>query len=367
MEAGHDIGDPTRASFLTSVLDYELPASFVAQQPAARREDASLLIVDRRSGTLHDGRIADLPQLLRPGDLLVLNDTKVLAAKFTALRATGGVVPGLFIAAEQSGHWRVMLQGSRRLRTGELLTVPAVVGDPVTLTLEHNFGEGEWRVRVAPDDAPEEILTRIGRTPLPPYIRRDNDAPMSEAEDRARYQTVYASRPGAIAAPTAGLHLTDTLLQRLRDAAVETAFVTLHVGVGTFKPITAHDLSRHEMHVERYELTERAADAVRDCRKRHGRTIAVGTTSVRVLESAASGPVDDRLVQARCGNASLFIYPPFEFRVVDALLTNFHLPRSTLLALVMAFAGVELTRRAYRHAIDQGYRFYSYGDAMLIQ
>ena len=366
MPGDQDTSDAARASFATSDLDYELPPSFIAQQPAARRDDARLLVVDRATGNVRDDHIAELPRLLRPGDLLVLNDTKVLAAKFTARRATGGAIPGLFVAVEEAGRWRVMLQGSRRLHVGERLTVATTTGDPVALTLEEDFGEGQWRVHVTPGGTPEETLDRIGQTPLPPYIRRGTDAPMTDAEDRTRYQTVYARRPGAIAAPTAGLHLTDPLLQRIREAGVETAFVTLHVGVGTFKPIAVDDLSRHDMHAERYELPEQVADAVRACRRRNGRVVAVGTTSVRVLESAASESIEDRVVELQRGSTNLLIYPPYRFRVVDALLTNFHLPRSTLLALVMAFAGMDLTRRAYQHAIDVRYRFYSYGDAMLI-
>lgn len=367
MEADHDFNDAARPSFATSDLDYELPASMIAQEPAACREDARLLVVGRQTGRLRDDCIADLPRMLRPGDLLVLNDTKVVPAKFNAKRATGGRVPGLFIEEEGPNTWRVMLQGSGRLRVGESLTASATKDEEVLLELEAGYGDGQWRVRVDPPGTVEEILDRIGQTPLPPYIHRDADAPMSDAEDRSRYQTVYAQTPGAIAAPTAGLHLTETLIERTREAGVETAFVTLRVGVGTFKPITVDNLARHEMHAERYELTQHVAGAVQACRQRKGRVIAVGTTSVRVLESAAEGPIEERLVRGQRGSTDLFIYPPYEFRVVDALITNFHLPRSTLLALVMAFAGIETTRRAYRHAIDKQYRFYSYGDAMLIQ
>ena len=361
------IADGGRAAFDVHELDYPLPESRIAQHPASRREEARLLIVNSSTGGVRDGWVVELPELLRPGDLLVLNDTKVLPAKFTARRQTGGTIPGLFVHEERPGVWRVMLQGSRRLRVGETLAVTPEVGKLVLLKLEEDCGEGLWQVGVDADGTTEEILKRIGRTPLPPYIRRDAQAyPEADLEDRNRYQTVYARTPGAIAAPTAGFHLTDELLEQTVALGVKTTFVTLHVGLGTFKPVSVDCLSEHVMHRERFELPGQAAEAVRECRKRGGRVVAVGTTSVRVLESAATGPVQDRLVAAQRGSADLFIYPPYVFRVVDALLTNFHLPRSTLLALVMAFAGIDTIRRAYRHAIEQEYRFYSFGDAMLI-
>jgi S-adenosylmethionine:tRNA ribosyltransferase-isomerase len=234
------------------------------------------------------------------------------------------------------------------------------------LTLEASYGQGYWRVVVDQAGPAEQVLERIGETPLPPYIHRDPGQSGADEADRSRYQTVYAVKPGAIAAPTAGLHLTDALLDRLRAGGVETAFVTLHVGVGTFKPIGVDQAAQHVMHAERYEVTSEAEEAVRACRARGGRVVAVGTTTVRVLESAAADDTDDRLIRPGSGSTELFIYPPYRFHVVDGMLTNFHLPRSTLLAMVMALAGVETVRRAYRHAVDQRYRFYSYGDAMLI-
>jgi len=346
-------------------LDYVLPPDLIAQTPAARREDARLLIVDRATSGLRDGSIVDLRELLRPGDLLVLNNTKVLPAKFTARRKTGGAVPGLFVEEDRPGLWRVLLEGSKRLRIGEVLTVEAYQGPPVSLELLARDEGGHWNVRVEAEGSVEQILERIGQTPLPPYIRRTVADRAADAIDRDRYQTVYAQRPGAVAAPTAGLHLTEPLLDRLRDRGVDIAFVTLHVGLGTFKPITANDLSRHVMHAERYELPQETAEAVKECRRCGGHVVAVGTTTVRVLESSLAAN-DTRIVRPGRGSTTLLIYPPYQFRVVDALLTNFHLPKSTLLALVMAFAGAERTRRAYAHAVEQRYRFYSFGDAMLI-
>jgi S-adenosylmethionine:tRNA ribosyltransferase-isomerase len=361
-------GDNTpRPGFPLAELDYELPPELIAQHPLPQRDGSRLLVVDRAADDFHDVHIGDFPERLEPGDLLVLNDTKVLPAKFTAFRVTGGRIGGLFVEQEQPGRWRVLLEGSRRLRVGESLTASkGGIETEVTLRLLESCGQGLWRVEVPTDESLEVTLERIGITPLPPYIRRGANEAADDLHDRCRYQTVYAKRPGAVAAPTAGLHLTDVLLDAVRAQGVETVFVTLHVGVGTFKPIDADDLTQHVMHAEQYELSADVEHAVKSCRHRGGRVIAVGTTSARVLESAATGPAPERLVRASSGATDLFIYPPYRYRVVDALLTNFHLPKSTLLALVMALAGVERIRAAYRHAIANRYRFYSYGDAMLI-
>ncbi len=359
--------DNEEACFTLADLDYALPDGLIAQQPLPRRDASRLLVLDRTTGRLHDSRIRELPTLLEAGDLLVLNDTKVLPAKFTARRATGAQMGGLFVREIRSGQWEVMLEKSRRLRVGESLTLTGREQDgPVTLELLESTGPGFWRVGIEAQGPALEILSRVGVTPLPPYIRRQEGGAPNDNEDRSRYQTVYARNPGAIAAPTAGLHLSNEILDEIHARRVETMVVTLHVGVGTFKPIEVANVSQHHMHAEWYELKPEAADAVQRCRRRGGRVVAVGTTSVRVLETAAGGP-DARTVQASSGNTALFIFPPYRFRVVDALLTNFHLPKSTLLALVMGFAGVGNTRLAYRHAIEQGYRFYSYGDAMLIR
>lgn len=355
------------SGFPLTELDYDLPPELIAQHPLSKRDESRLLVIDRSSDGVRDSKIGDLPALLEPGDLMVLNDTKVLPAKFTARRATGGHIGGLFVEEEQPGRWCVLLEGSRRLRVGESLTATKGASHTgVTLRLLESCGQGFWKVEVDADGSLEAILARIGVTPLPPYIRRGSMDEAADAVDRQRYQTVYARNPGAIAAPTAGLHLTDVLLDAIRARGIEATFVTLHVGVGTFKPIDANDLTQHVMHAEHYELSVEAEHAVQRCRRRGGRVVAVGTTSVRVLESAASGSVPERLVHASSGPTALFIYPPYRYRIVDALLTNFHLPKSTLLALVMAFASVETIRSAYQHAIAKRYRFYSFGDAMLI-
>ncbi len=352
------------SAFELADLDYALPDELIAQHPLPARDASRLLVLDREAGALRDSRFGALPEWLRPGDLLVLNDTGVLPARFTARRETGGRIGGLFIKEEQPGMWRVLLENSKRLRIGETLSLRGGEGEEtVRFDLIEAHRAGQWRIRVEPCGPAGEILARVGRTPLPPYIRRSAEDPVTDGEDRLRYETVYARHPGAIAAPTAGLHFTDSMLDDLRARGIETATVTLHVGVGTFNPIRVSHLSQHVMHDEWYELNTEAARAIERCRQRDGRVVAVGTTTVRVLESAAT---NDRLVQPHTGMTDIFIYPPYRIRVVDALITNFHLPGSTLLALVMAMAGPAPVREAYRHAVAQRYRFYSFGDAMLI-
>lgn len=361
------------APFMRADLEYVLPDALIAQQPLAKRDASRMLVLHRATGEIHDAGVVDLLGHLRPGDLLVLNDTKVLPAKFQARRATGGKVNGLFETEEKPGTWRVMLAGSRRLRAGERLTATAANDRTITLTLIEDYGSGRWRIEVEAEGSAEDVLTQFGQTPLPPYIKRGGKLENFDAVDRARYQTVYAKKPGAVAAPTAGLHLTEPLLAEVGRKGIDVAFVTLHVGAGTFNPIRSQDLSNHEMHSEWYALSVDTAKAVTRCKERGGRVVAVGTTSVRVLETSAKGSADGCTVEAGEGMTDLFLFPDSpsapakRFGVVDLMLTNFHLPGSTLLALVMAFGGVDAVRRAYTHAIEHGYRFYSYGDAMLIE
>lgn len=366
--------------FSIADLDYDLPPERIAQQPAPERDAARLLVLDRASESLLDLGIRDLPDLLRPTDLLVLNDTKVLPARFHTRRRSGGVVSGLFVREESLGVWHVLLEGSRRLKHEESLRVECGRECAVELCITERLGDGLWRVTVEGDCGGQpaagvpaaDVLARIGETPLPPYIRRPATDPVTcdrsatgDGVDRDRYQTVYARQAGAVAAPTAGLHFTEALLERLRGRGVETSWITLHVGPGTFKPISADDLGQHAMHSEWYQLPAATAAAIAACRARRGRVVAVGTTSVRVLETCAEALVQPE-PKEQSGETDIFIYPPYRFRAVDGLLTNFHLPRSTLLALVMAFAGTARIREAYAHAMEEGYRFYSYGDAMLI-
>jgi S-adenosylmethionine:tRNA ribosyltransferase-isomerase len=337
-------------------FDYHLPAELIAQEPCAQRDRSRLLLVRRNDGILGHRSFADLPELLDPRDLLILNDTRVVPARLVGRRSkTGGKWEGLFLRELPGGEWELMAQTRGRLLPGEMIEI-----DPGHLSIQliRKTGEGHWLVRPEQAGPTLQLLEAHGRTPLPPYIRKGIASP----EDAERYQTVFARQPGAIAAPTAGLHFTHKIFSDLRAREIAWAFVTLHVGQGTFQPIQLDDYRRHQMHREWGELSEATAREILNCRQRGGRVVAVGTTSVRVLESvAAAGPIRPWL-----GETDLFIYPPYSFKAVDALVTNFHLPKSSLLLLVNAFAGVELTERAYMTAIAEKYRFYSYGDAMLI-
>ena len=353
------------SGFSIQNLDFELPEELIAQHPTERREDARLMVLRRKTREIVHAAIPQLGDWLHPHDLLILNDTKVLPARFLARRRTGGAVPGLFLEEMQPGKWRILLQGSARLRSGETIAIVDRAGETLALRLGRPLGPGEWIVEIEPAGDAESLLARFGQTPLPPYIRRPPGGGADEESDRDRYQTVYARRAGAVAAPTAGLHLTSAFLDTLRDRGVDCAFVTLHVGVGTFKPIVVDCLADHTMHEEWFDLPAATEEAVRNCRALGGRVVAVGTTSARVLESAAQPGTNH--VAARTGRTSIFIHPPQHLAVVDALLTNFHLPRSTLLAMIMALAGVEFVRGAYEQAVANRYRFYSYGDAMFVE
>ncbi len=356
-----------------SDFDYTLPPEAIAQEPARPRDASRLLVLDRRTGATAHHRFRDLPRLLRPGDLLVLNDTRVVPARFTARRATGGRIEGCFLRALADGRWEVLLAGRGRLRPGETLrVVDRRDRTRARFHLEERDEGGLWRVRPAgpreessgaagaPD--PLRLLSAVGRPPLPPYIRRRPGDPRT-ARDRRAYQTVYARRAGAVAAPTAGLHFTPRVFRALEARGIRRATVTLHVGLGTFQPVRTERPAEHRMHEEWFEVSEAAAAAVNRARAEGRRVVAVGTTTVRTLETVARP--DGTVVPAR-GTTDLFIYPPYRFRVVDAMITNFHLPRTTLLMMVSAFAGRERVLAAYREAVRLGYRFYSYGDAMLI-
>jgi len=345
----------------TEELDYYLPSELIAQRPAPQRSDSGLLVLDRNTGDIIDSRFDRLGDFLQPGDCLVLNDTKVLPARFFARRATGGKVEGLFLTEAAPGVWDVMLKGTRRLRQGDTLHLKDRSRcDSCKAVLLEKKDRGRCLLKVDAAGDAQAVLDEIGFPPLPPYIKRDDDPAAAEA-DRLRYQTVYAGVNGAVAAPTAGLHFTEALIERLRQGGMEFARVTLHVGAGTFKPVTAENLDDHEIHAEGFSIDARNAEKINAARDKDARIIAVGTTSTRTLETLP-GP----RIEAASGTTTLFITPGYRFKFIDAMVTNFHLPRSTLLALVAAFAGLEKTLAAYRHAIEQRYRFYSYGDAMLI-
>jgi len=340
--------------------DYPLPPELVAQAPLADREASRLLVVDAGADAIVHDRFRRLADHLRPGDLLVLNDTRVTPARIPLLRVSGGRVDGMLLgSADGNGLLHALLRPNRRLTPGEELRVGD--GEALGIRLERPVDGGGWLVRSVGGSA-EDLLRRSGRAPLPPYIRRDKVCDARDEEDLARYQTVYARDPGAVAAPTAGLHFTHEMLEGLAARDIHHAFVTLHVGAGTFLPVRADDISKHRMLAERFRVPASVGERLRETRRRGGRVVAVGTTTCRALEaaSASDGGGD------RTGETDLFIRPGYRFREVDLLLTNFHLPRSTLLMLVAAFAGLDRVHRAYREAIERGYRFLSFGDAMLL-
>lgn len=347
--------------------DYHLPPELVAQEPLRNRVDARLMIVDRAEQRIGHAHIRDLGDYLRRGDRVVLNDTKVIPAQLRGERMlTGGRWQGLFLGLLPDGDWLLVCKTRGTIKPPEPVTLVDREGRPAAkLWLVERLSDGQWRARL--DEAEEllPLLDRIGRVPLPPYIRGGH---MVDS-DVERYQTVFARDPGAVAAPTAGLHFTPQLLRSIAQGGVEFSAVTLHVGLGTFRPIETEDPADHPMHAERATLSEAAAREINETRAAGGRIVAVGTTVVRVLESAAAvqqAKGDGPQLQRYSGDTRLFIRPPYQFLATDALLTNFHFPRTTLLLLVQAFGGTELIRRAYETAIAEQYRFYSYGDAMLV-
>lgn len=350
----------------TKDFDYKLPSSLIAQQPAADRAQARLMVVSRSTGALLHRRVADFPTLFQRNDLMVLNDTRVIPARvFGQKPKTGGKVEVLFIEECAPDVWKTFLRSSRRPQSGEtfllaegrIMAEVCSVGERGTALLKLRY-EGDLL----------HILEKAGVPPLPPYIKRpkvlnSETARRERLLDQERYQTVYARVPGAIAAPTAGLHFSSDLLARLENGGVQFAKVTLHVGPGTFVPVCCDRVEEHKIDSERFMVEPQAARLINEALAAKRRIIAVGTTVVRTLETAAT---ENGSIEAKSGRTDLFIYPPFRFRVVRALLTNFHLPRSSLLMLVSAFAGHELIRHAYEAAIKEQYRFYSYGDCMLI-
>ncbi len=340
--------------------DYELPRHLVAQHPLAQRSDARLMLVDRASESISHHHIRDLPELLRRGDCLIVNDTRVIPARLVGFRSqSGGRWEGLFLSADAGGNWRLLAKTRGKLVAGEQISLVDMRHREVfRIRLLLKEPDGCWIATPEVAGDAVSLLEQVGRVPLPPYIRGGE---MIDA-DRQRYQTIFATADGAVAAPTAGLHFTQELLQRLERSGVGQARVTLHVGLDTFRSVTADTLDEHVMHSEWCRITPEAVQIVRQARAAGGRAVAVGTTSVRVLETASRS---GQLTPFE-GPTDLFIRPPFQFHATDALLTNFHLPRTTLLVLVRTFGGDALVRRAYHEAIAEEYRFYSYGDAMLI-
>jgi S-adenosylmethionine:tRNA ribosyltransferase-isomerase len=337
----------------TSDYEYQLPPELIAQTPVEPRDASRLMVLERRSGNIQHARFFQLGEFLRPGDLLVLNETRVIPARLFGRKESGGSVELLLLRRLDETIWEALV-GGKGLKEGRRIEVT----DGPAAEIIREFGGARRLVRFT--EPIEEYLGKAGHAPLPPYIH----TPLTDPE---RYQTVYARTSGSAAAPTAGLHFTPTLIENLKAQGVRFAYVTLHVGLDTFAPVTEEDPETHRIHTEWCELNKFSVDLIRQARSGGGRIVAVGTTTVRTLESAALQAKGDQLVTEFSGSTDLFILPGFQFRVVDAMITNFHLPRSTLIMLVCAFAGRAQTLAAYEHAKRSGYRFYSFGDAMLIE
>ncbi len=341
-------------------LDYPLPPGLIAQTPAADRSASRLLHYRRGDRSVEHRMFVDLPTLLKPTDLLVMNDARVTPARFMLVKPTGGRIEGLFVEQRAAGRAYVMLKNLEPMHPEHRLTFEREpeMGVHIITKLEG----GLFEIQLEADESLVSVLDRVGRMPLPPYIKREKGSDERDESDRSRYQTVYANTPGSIAAPTAGLHFTPEVFAQLDAMGVERAFVTLHVGLGTFKPIEAPTLEEHVMHIERYALSDTTCEAINRAKREARRVVVVGTTSARVLESQPPG-----VLRPHEGQTQLLIKPPYEWKHVDALITNFHQPRSTLIALVAAFMDLDEQRRIYREAVEKKYRFFSYGDAMFIE
>ena len=341
---------------LVSEFDFDLPLDLIAQYPASERDLSRLMVLDRRNKTISDDSFRGIASHLLPGDLLVMNDTRVIPARIFGKKETGGKVEIFLLRRKNcaSECWNCMIKASKGLKIGSSI----FLDETMTAKILERVDAETWLVEFEGKESFSIWLDQQGHVPLPPYLQRKDIK-----QDRERYQTVYASTPGAVAAPTAGLHFTDGLLAELAALGIKTAFLTLHTGLGTFKPVRVDRVEDHRIHTENYCLPTVTAEQVRAAKEEGRRVVAVGTTVARTLEFAAE---NDGTVRAGDGEANIFIYPGYKFKVVDALITNFHLPKSTLLMLLSAFAGKKFTDEAYSYAISRGYRFYSYGDAMFI-
>jgi S-adenosylmethionine:tRNA ribosyltransferase-isomerase len=341
----------------TDLFNYDLPQELIAQHPPVRRELARMMVLHRETGTIEHRSITDIVNYLRAPDVLVLNNTKVIPARvFGHKAASGGKVELLLLEETSPGHWDVLMKTSRRPKIGEQLILCSGKATAIMLA---DGEQGEALLHIESERPLMEVLDEEGVPPLPPYIARKEQTCEQIETDKQRYQTVYASAPGAVAAPTAGLHFTPELLKQLSRNGISQAELTLHVGLGTFRPVSAEIITDHEMHHERYVVSSAAAETINNARQTGGRIVAVGSTSVRTLESVQP-------IRATVDSTNIFIYPPYAFKNVDIILTNFHLPKSTLLMMMSAFAGREFMLEAYRTAVQEQYRFFSYGDCMLI-
>jgi len=338
-----------------SLFDYELPEELIAQYPLPNRDESRLMVLNRETKDIKHCVFSQLPEFLNPGDLLVLNNTKVIPARLIGKKEqSSGNVEILLLSLRSDGLWEALVKHSSRIKPGARVIFGN--GKLIARILDRTESQGRL-IQFESEGDVRKLINELGRPPLPPYIKRD-----PQSDDKERYQTIYAKEEGAVAAPTAGLHFTDSLFERLKTKGINTVEVTLHVGLGTFQPVKATNIEEHIMHSENFNLDEGVAKQIDDTKSRGGKIIAVGTTSVRVLESSAS----DGKVIPRFGSTNIFIYPRYKFQIVDGMVTNFHLPKSTLLMLVSAFAGMDLIMKAYQKAVKEKYRFFSYGDAMLI-
>ncbi|MBK5275208.1 MAG: tRNA preQ1(34) S-adenosylmethionine ribosyltransferase-isomerase QueA [Desulfuromonadales bacterium] len=342
---------------LVKDFDYHLPTELIARYPAPERDGSRLLLLNRSSKSIAEDLFRNITAYFAPGDLLVMNDTRVMPARLFGSKESGGKVEIFLVRREEgaSGRWICLLRASKKFREGQVVNLDG----GMKATICSKSANDSWLVEFAGSGPFEEWLEREGHVPLPPYLQREDDA-----QDRERYQTVFSRVPGAVAAPTAGLHFTRELLAELEAKGIRTAYLTLHTGLGTFQPVRVDRVEDHRIHTEYYSIPAATAAEIRSAKARGSRVIAVGTTTTRTLEFAADS---SGTVPAGDGEADIFIFPGYRFKVVDALITNFHLPESTLLMLVSAFAGHEFTLAAYREAVSRGFRFYSYGDAMLIE
>ena len=343
----------------TDDLDFHLPPELIAQTPTVERPASRLLHYRRDTQSISHRRFAELPSLLRAGDLLVFNNARVVPARFVLTKSTGGRAEGLFVSQTHPRRWDVLLKNIGPWKPDAIY----LFDDATPLRIVTHHGDGQFTIELERDTDAIAFLERVGRMPLPPYIKRERANDAHDALDRERYQTVYAQAPGSVAAPTAGLHFDETILAALKAREIERTFVTLHIGMGTFKPVNASELSDHTMHVEKYAIDASTADAINSAKRDGRRVIAVGTTAARVLESQ---PADVPIAPV-AGETGIFIYPPYRWRHIDALLTNFHLPRSTLIALVAAWVGLDAQRKIYADAIAEKYRFFSYGDSSFLE
>ncbi|WP_297453199.1 tRNA preQ1(34) S-adenosylmethionine ribosyltransferase-isomerase QueA [Persephonella sp.] len=332
-----------------SDYDYYLPEELIAKYPVEPRDSCRLMVLDRKTQKIEHRIFRDIVDYLEEGDLLVLNDTKVIPARLIGRKTTGAKIEILLLRPYTDNEWEVLIKNIKRLKPGQ----EVIIGEDFKAVLLEKYQEGKARVKLIGDNI-KKLINKYGHIPLPPYIERED-----EERDKETYQTVFARKEGAVASPTAGLHFTQELLKKLEKKGIKKAFCTLHVGLGTFRPIQTEDITKHKMHEEFYQIPEETLQAIRETKEKGKRVIAVGTTVVRTLETYAQTGKKE-------GFSDIFIYPPYQFKMVDALITNFHLPKSTLILLVSAFAGKEFIFKAYNEAIQQKYRFFSYGDAMLI-